>query len=68
MKDQIGKGFILFAGLFTLYCTRNKPNWYWNHHKAVFWRNLIGDRGAEMFYYGLGIFLVGIWAFAAFGM
>ncbi len=66
MKDQIGKGFILFCGLFTLYCTRNKPNWYWNHHKAVFLRELIGDRGTEIFYYCLGLILVGMWVMVTF--
>jgi len=66
MQETIIKGFILFCGLFTLICANRKPPWYWEHHKARKLRDLLGDRGAEIFYYCLGLFLVAMWAMTIF--
>ena len=61
MEERLSKGLMLAVAVFTLYCTKTKPRWYWEHSKSLFWRNLFGDRGAETFYSCLGILLLSLW-------
>lgn len=53
--------FILM-GIFTVFCTITKPNFYWNSRKALRFRKLIGDFGATVFYcvVGSGLVVFGI--------
>lgn len=48
---------LVVIGLFAIICTWKKPAFYWENHKARSMRELIGDRGAELFYYVLGTIL-----------
>jgi len=53
------KIFLVCLALFVVICTKTKPAFYWEHHKARSMRNLLGDTGAAVFYYLLaGFFLV----------
>ena len=60
--------WLFFAvGVFTVVCTIKKPAFYWESRKARNMRELIGDRGAEIFYVLLGLFLIGVSIFAPVG-
>ena len=50
----------LLFGLFAIVMTAIKPSFYWNSYKARRMRDLIGDQNAALFYYGLGVFLIGL--------
>ena len=49
--------FIL-AGIFTAVCTIKKPNFFWEHRKAMQLRKIIGDKATTVFYLALSFILV----------
>jgi len=50
----MGFGTILL-GIFVIFCTFKKFPFYWEDRKAIFLRKLIGDRGASIIYYTIGL-------------
>ncbi len=49
---------VIIAGLITIALTYYKPSPYWNKSSVRFVRNLIGDTGATIFYYAIGMLLL----------
>ncbi len=62
------KIFAIFAGLGTIYLTVTKPDFYWNHRKAVAMRKIFGDRGATLFYLLIGIAMTTMATLAQLGI
>jgi hypothetical protein len=59
---QADRLFWVALGIGVGWCTAKRPWWYWEHPKAKFLRNLIGDR-ATIVVYGLlaiGMIAVGL--------
>ena len=53
-------GYLLLAmGLFVIICTYFKPRIYWESGKARRLRRFVGDQATEIFYYLIGIFILG---------
>ena len=55
---ELERTFLIAAGLFTLLCTITKPSWFWEHEKAQWLRDVLGDTGAAVSYYILGVALI----------
>jgi len=58
-----GRTFLMSFGIFIAICTWRKPWWFWNHAKAKFLRDLIGDAATTLVYYGVSVASIGygIW-------
>jgi len=53
-------GYLLLAmGLFVIICTYFKPRIYWESGKARRLRRFVGDQATEIFYYLIGLFILG---------
>ncbi len=47
-----------FIAVFTLYGSIRKPAFFWEHPKARTLREIMGDKGASLFYMFLGFLFV----------
>ena len=54
--------FLLGAacGIFCIVCAAMDWDWFMNHRKARFMCNLLGRKGARMFYAALGTIITGL--------
>ena len=50
--------FLIGFGAFVGPCTWFKPWWYWEHPKARFLRDIIGDRATTVVYYAVSLALI----------
>jgi hypothetical protein len=56
--------FLIGIGLFVGICTWLKPWWFWDHPKATFLRDIIGDTATTFVYYLVSLACIG---YALFG-
>ncbi len=50
--------FIIFAGIFSIFCAYKDYDWFMNNYRARPFVKLFGRDGARRFYIGLGIFII----------
>jgi hypothetical protein len=56
-------GYWAGTGILFLILTLRRPWWFWDHPKARFVRDIIGDRGTTVLYVGIALTLLGVSAY-----
>lgn len=60
---EFESGYWAGAGILLLILTLKRPNWFWNHPKATFVREILGDLGTSIAYCGVALLLFGTSAY-----
>ncbi len=50
----------IVIGAGVMWCGIGKPTWFWNHPRALWVRDMAGDRGATIIYVLLGALMIGV--------
>ena len=65
--NPVGLIFVV-AGLFSILGAAKNWDWFMDHRRARIWVKLFGREGARIFYYILGLFLLGIGGLMTIGV